>query len=297
MKDSERLERALHNLGNFLDYSEWLGRIPSAKSADPYERRMAYWLVHMKQARSGSSTCRWYEELATVAQNRGFTDLFVVDSRKVNPFKCIDEAIGSLTVTDFCSTLSRWGQTMMVCCDESACPSEVPVYELLCRRDMIDWDNYAKQAKPIIGAMMGCWEIMGFYAPVGKKETSWIARRFDGDVYIVNRITLPSFEDLLRYTLAVKGKTYAQNPEIGIGADDMTGEKAGNWTVIGLSGHVERDENVKGNKEYLWYCVCKCGTISKVAGGKLRNGKSKSCGCYRKVVLSRKAATLEASVS
>jgi hypothetical protein len=53
---------------------------------------------------------------------------------------------------------------------------------------------------------------------------------------------------------------------------DMTGEKWGRWTVD------TRAPNNKGGQA-MWHCTCDCGTKSIVAGGNLRNGISKSCGC------------------
>lgn len=51
----------------------------------------------------------------------------------------------------------------------------------------------------------------------------------------------------------------------------MIGKKFGRWTV--LSG----PECI--NKNYYWECLCACGTRSKVNGGSLRSGGTKSCGC------------------
>lgn len=41
-------------------------------------------------------------------------------------------------------------------------------------------------------------------------------------------------------------------------------------------------KNEHGN--YLWLCRCDCGNEHIVASGKLIQGKSKSCGCYRKEI-------------
>ena len=50
---------------------------------------------------------------------------------------------------------------------------------------------------------------------------------------------------------------------------DLTGRRFGRWTVIDYVG---------GSK---WLCVCDCGARANVAGGNLRAGKSRSCGCVR----------------
>lgn len=56
----------------------------------------------------------------------------------------------------------------------------------------------------------------------------------------------------------------------------MTGKKFGRWTVI------ERGSDSKGKAKFAqWWCKCDCGNpeLRLVAGARLRNGKSQSCGC------------------
>lgn len=55
---------------------------------------------------------------------------------------------------------------------------------------------------------------------------------------------------------------------------DMTGQQYGSWKVI------ERDYSTK-DKNVHWWCECECGQVKSVAGIKLRQGKSKSCGCKK----------------
>ena len=57
---------------------------------------------------------------------------------------------------------------------------------------------------------------------------------------------------------------------------DLTGKIYTYWTVLKDSGTKTNDGDT------YWTCQCKCGTIRNVAGGSLRRGKSKSCGCYKK---------------
>lgn len=62
-------------------------------------------------------------------------------------------------------------------------------------------------------------------------------------------------------------------------AIDMTGKQCGYWTVI------ERGPNrilPCGEPMAMWLCECKCGTRRLVRAADLRNGTSKSCGCYQK---------------
>ena len=57
-------------------------------------------------------------------------------------------------------------------------------------------------------------------------------------------------------------------------AKDLTGQKFGRLTVI------KRAEN-KG-KRVAWLCKCECGNEIVIIGGNLKNGSTKSCGCYKK---------------
>lgn len=53
---------------------------------------------------------------------------------------------------------------------------------------------------------------------------------------------------------------------------EMIGKQYGRYTVIGKE---KRDGSI------FWKCRCSCGNIRYVNGGDLRQGKTKSCGCYR----------------
>ena len=55
---------------------------------------------------------------------------------------------------------------------------------------------------------------------------------------------------------------------------DMTNERFGKLVVL------SRAENSKAGQA-KWLCVCDCGKINIVKGQDLRNGKVKSCGCYK----------------
>ncbi len=52
----------------------------------------------------------------------------------------------------------------------------------------------------------------------------------------------------------------------------LNGKRIGHWTIL-------EDVGRASNNEVQWLCQCDCGTIRKVCGGKLRQGRSKSCGC------------------
>ena len=57
-------------------------------------------------------------------------------------------------------------------------------------------------------------------------------------------------------------------------AVDLTGQKFGRLTVVRLSGR-------KASNRF-WHCVCECGNRTETDGGKLKNGETKSCGCFRR---------------
>lgn len=61
---------------------------------------------------------------------------------------------------------------------------------------------------------------------------------------------------------------------------DYTGQKFGKLTVTHLA---DPYISPSGNKITKWSCSCECGTTNViVAGVKLKNGHTKSCGCYHK---------------
>ena len=56
--------------------------------------------------------------------------------------------------------------------------------------------------------------------------------------------------------------------------EDLTGKKFNRLTVI---------KRVKNNKKATkWLCKCDCGNYIEVQAGNLKNGHTKSCGCYFK---------------
>lgn len=63
---------------------------------------------------------------------------------------------------------------------------------------------------------------------------------------------------------------------------DLTGQRYGRLTVVGFAG---RDNN--GNQ--IWRVRCDCGTEFEAYAGNLRNGVTRSCGCYRNEVCASRA--------
>lgn len=62
---------------------------------------------------------------------------------------------------------------------------------------------------------------------------------------------------------------------------DIHGEVFGRWLVISL----DQNTTVYGEKSH-WLCQCECGEIRSVSANSLIMGKSTSCGCYKKEVMS-----------
>jgi hypothetical protein len=57
---------------------------------------------------------------------------------------------------------------------------------------------------------------------------------------------------------------------------DLTGQQFGQLTVMSL------DRYNKESNQYYWKCQCTCGNECIVYSGHLKNGHTRSCGCYNK---------------
>lgn len=62
--------------------------------------------------------------------------------------------------------------------------------------------------------------------------------------------------------------------------NDLTGLRFGRLTVI-------RETDERRNKAIVWECRCDCGNTTFVRGGCLQSGSTKSCGCFRKEILTK----------
>ena len=67
--------------------------------------------------------------------------------------------------------------------------------------------------------------------------------------------------------------------------EDLTGRKFGLLTVVKFLQPDERFHNGKLKSDRTWECVCECGSKINVSAWALKNGNTKSCGCYRKAKL------------
>lgn len=64
---------------------------------------------------------------------------------------------------------------------------------------------------------------------------------------------------------------------------DLIGQRFGNLTVIGLHHTIQRYRNGKKSGLFHYYdCLCDCGNHTVVLDENLKDGNTKSCGCYRK---------------
>lgn len=284
----DKISRALVSFQDFLDCINWYGRIPSAKSDIAYERRQAFWLIHFKQAKRGKSTCRWDNGLQKIAEENGISQLFDVDSRTLRIFDLTDQNIAGFKVLGKSENVSEFGQVMWFCKNPKGELVDISSYDLRRMRDNIGYISMIKETKDFVGRNLGCWKLLGIYDIQDSGETVWFASHEDGKIEVVDKITFPSVEILTKYFSVIDNVTSETSGQQFV---DLTAQKFGRWTAIGCSRKAS-------NSEWLWFCVCDCGEISEVAGGKLRAGASLSCGCLRKDVLSKIAKDrIEVSVS
>lgn len=61
----------------------------------------------------------------------------------------------------------------------------------------------------------------------------------------------------------------------------MTGQKFGRLKVVNRAENYIRNN---GRQDVCWNCICDCGNTCVVKGDYLRNGGTKSCGCYNKEI-------------
>ena len=61
---------------------------------------------------------------------------------------------------------------------------------------------------------------------------------------------------------------------------NLIGKRFGRWTVL-----EKTEERISGS--IVWLCECDCGKIGKVRTAILKNGESKSCGCFQRYVVKK----------
>lgn len=67
---------------------------------------------------------------------------------------------------------------------------------------------------------------------------------------------------------------------------DLTGQRFGRLTVLRKANKKER----KSNNCCYWICKCDCGNETVVYSRALRDGRTKSCGCLRSELKSKRNA-------
>ena len=67
--------------------------------------------------------------------------------------------------------------------------------------------------------------------------------------------------------------------------EDLSGKRFGRWTVI------KRVENNQW-QQMLYLCECDCGWIGRTQARVLRDGSSKSCGCLKNELASKRIKKL-----
>lgn len=67
---------------------------------------------------------------------------------------------------------------------------------------------------------------------------------------------------------------------------DLSGQRFGRLIAIEFYGSDERGEA-------KWRCECDCGNTIIVAGSRLRNGATKSCGCYRRELTAKRSSSIK----
>lgn len=72
---------------------------------------------------------------------------------------------------------------------------------------------------------------------------------------------------------------------------DLSGLKFGRLTVRFLDGFYRTTCLGRPQRQPIWRCQCDCGKESKVVGGQLRSGNTKSCGCLHNELLARQSRT------
>jgi hypothetical protein len=65
----------------------------------------------------------------------------------------------------------------------------------------------------------------------------------------------------------------------GLAMNSLVGQVFGYLTVVSF--------NERRGSAYYWNCACKCGAARVVRATNLKNGNSKSCGCFHKEVVSK----------
>lgn len=64
--------------------------------------------------------------------------------------------------------------------------------------------------------------------------------------------------------------------------NNLTGKRFGRLLVL-------EETSERKNKQIVWKCQCDCGNIVNVRSGSLKSGRTTSCGCYQKEMVSKRS--------
>lgn len=141
-----------------------------------------------------------------------------------------------------------------------------------------------KNLHDLSGQKFGRWTVLhrveSLSEPNGKKATMWHCKCDCGTERDIRAGTLISGNSkscgCLKMDTLLTGR-------------DITGQRFGRWTVIRrANAKVIGKKNPR--KQLMWHCKCDCGVEKDVSEQSLIQGKSISCGCYRKEQVNKSVA-------
>lgn len=86
-------------------------------------------------------------------------------------------------------------------------------------------------------------------------------------------------EKKTRTTMTISTLLRGRSKRCGCETDIRTGDKFGRWTVL------DKTNTKQSSRSDMWRCQCECGEIREVLSSALRNGRSKSCGCLTREIV------------
>ena len=250
-----RKRLALRGLEEFLDYTEWIGRLPSAKSNDIFERRWAFKFIHLKQARQKCSTCIWYPEFDEILIKRGYSILFSVDARMIRKFDFTGREINGLKVIEKVGEKNLNNQTMWICTDVNGAFSTTLAYNLIRSEQDCNFPKLEKNHHCMIDKDISCWKLLGFVSVGNINDiecTYWNCSKKNDKANEVYQVCLPSLPNLKRYidislgksVLSIQDFQRKQGVLLGGGVDDLTNQNFGRWKVVAYSNRATNNECV-----------------------------------------------------
>lgn len=63
--------------------------------------------------------------------------------------------------------------------------------------------------------------------------------------------------------------------------ESIKGQQFGRLKAVSFAGYFA--SSLGADRQAYWTCKCKCGAVVRVRANSLKSGKTKSCGCLRKI--------------